>query len=106
MEQNGKPLVSVLMTVYNREKYLAEAIESVINSTYKNWELLIVDDCSKDSSVEIAKKYENRRQWCKDVVDYCIDKSMPKPKNFCTEHLRRTQCRCNANFTNSKKKFV
>ncbi len=45
------------MTVYNREKYISQAIESVINSTYQNWELIIVDDRSKDSSVEIARKY-------------------------------------------------
>ena len=54
----NEPLVSVLMTSYNREKYIAEAIESVINSTYTNWELIIVDDCSKDKTVEIAKSYE------------------------------------------------
>jgi glycosyltransferase involved in cell wall biosynthesis len=54
------PLVSVLMTAYNREKYIAEAIESVIASTYQNWELIIVDDGSKDSTVEIAKKYETQ----------------------------------------------
>ncbi len=53
-----KPLVSVLMTVYNREKYIAEAIKSVLASTYQNWELIIVDDCSKDSSVQIAKTFE------------------------------------------------
>ncbi len=53
-----QPLVSVLMTVYNREKYIAEAIESVINSSYQNWELIIVDDQSKDRSVEIARSYE------------------------------------------------
>lgn len=52
------PLVSVLMTVYNREKYIAEAIESVIASSYQNWELIIVDDRSTDSSVEIARSYE------------------------------------------------
>ena len=52
------PLVSVLMTAFNREKYIDEAIESVINSTYQNWELIIVDDCSKDRTVEIAKSYE------------------------------------------------
>jgi glycosyltransferase involved in cell wall biosynthesis len=52
------PLVSVLMTAYNREKYIAEAIESVLSSTYQNWELIIVDDCSKDRTVEIAKSYE------------------------------------------------
>ena len=55
---NKKPLVSVLMTVYNREKYLAEAIESVLASTFQNWELVIVDDQSTDKSVEIARNYE------------------------------------------------
>ncbi len=54
-----QPLVSILMTVYNREKYIAEAIESVINSTYQNWELIIVDDRSADKSVEIARRYES-----------------------------------------------
>lgn len=55
---NTQPLVSVLMTVYNREKYIAEAIESVLASSYQNWELIIVDDQSKDQSVEIARQYE------------------------------------------------
>lgn len=54
----NQPLVSVLMTAYNREKYIAEAIESVIASTYENWELIIVDDQSKDRTIEIAKSYE------------------------------------------------
>jgi glycosyltransferase involved in cell wall biosynthesis len=54
---SNNPLVSVLMTVYNREKYIAEAIESVRASTYQNWELIIVDDGSKDNSVVIANKY-------------------------------------------------
>ncbi|MDH7463661.1 glycosyltransferase family 2 protein [Chitinophagaceae bacterium 26-R-25] len=54
------PLVSVLMTSYNREKYIADAIESVLASTYSNLELIIVDDGSKDSTVEIAKKYAQK----------------------------------------------
>jgi glycosyltransferase involved in cell wall biosynthesis len=57
---NDQPLVSVLMTSYNREKYIAEAIESVLASTYKNFELIIVDDGSKDKTVEIAKEYQTR----------------------------------------------
>jgi glycosyltransferase involved in cell wall biosynthesis len=52
------PLVSILMTAYNREKYIAEAIESVLSSTYTNWELIIVDDTSKDATVKIAREYE------------------------------------------------
>ncbi len=54
------PFVSVLMTVYNREKYIAEAIESVLSSSYTNFELIIVDDCSSDNSVEIARTYEKK----------------------------------------------
>ena len=64
-----KPLVSVLMTVYNREKYIAEAIESVLASTYKNFELIIVDDCSTDKSVEIAKKYEANHERIKVYIN-------------------------------------
>lgn len=45
------------MTAYNREKYIAEAIESVLVSTYTNFELIIVDDCSVDNTVQIAKEF-------------------------------------------------
>jgi glycosyltransferase involved in cell wall biosynthesis len=58
MTLDNSPLVSVLMTVYNREAFISEAIESVIASTYQNWELIIVDDRSLDKSYEIAKQYE------------------------------------------------
>lgn len=60
MKKSEQALVSVLMTTYNREKYLAEAIESVLASTYENFELLVVDDRSKDCSVEIAKSYAEK----------------------------------------------
>ena len=51
------PIVSVLMTAYNREKYIAAAIESVLASTLTDFELIIVDDGSRDRTVEIAKTY-------------------------------------------------
>jgi glycosyltransferase involved in cell wall biosynthesis len=54
------PLVSVLMTAYNREKYIAEAIESVLASTWRNFELIIVDDQSTDNTLSIAKSYEQK----------------------------------------------
>lgn len=56
--QNETPLVSVLMTAYNREKYIGEAIASVLTSTYTNFELIIVDDVSTDNTVNIAKCFE------------------------------------------------
>ncbi len=52
--------VSILTTVYNREKYLAACIESVLASTYQDWELIIVDDGSTDTSLAIAKSYEQK----------------------------------------------
>ena len=55
--QENQPLVSIIMPVYNCEKYLKESIESVISQTYKNWELLIVDDGSRDNSVSIIEAY-------------------------------------------------
>lgn len=55
---NPTPLVSVLMTSYNREKHISESIKSLLNSTYQNWELIVLDDFSKDKTYEIAKEYE------------------------------------------------
>ena len=52
-----QPLVSVLMTAYKREKYIAESIESVLASTYRNFELIIVDDASNDQTADIARSY-------------------------------------------------
>jgi len=57
---NEHPLVSVLMTAYNREKYIAEAIKSVLASTYTNFELIIVDDYSSDKTVVIAESYAEK----------------------------------------------
>ena len=50
--------VTIVIPVFNREKYLDETILSVLNQTYKHWELILVDDGSDDGSVEICKKYE------------------------------------------------
>ena len=60
MMDTNKPLVSVLMTSYNREKFIASAIESVVASTYDNWELVIVDDGSSDNTLNIAESYAQK----------------------------------------------
>jgi glycosyltransferase involved in cell wall biosynthesis len=51
------PRVSVLLTTYNREPFVGEAIESVLAQTFTDFELLIVDDASTDGTVEIARRY-------------------------------------------------
>jgi glycosyltransferase involved in cell wall biosynthesis len=58
-----EPLVSVLTPVYNGEEFLAECIESILNQSYKNFEYLIVNNCSTDRTLEIALDYakEDRR---------------------------------------------
>lgn len=56
----SNPLVSVLMTSYNREKYIGAAIESVLASTFENFELIILDDRSKDETVLIANTYATK----------------------------------------------
>jgi glycosyltransferase involved in cell wall biosynthesis len=53
----NQPLVSILMTAYNRENFIGEAIQSVLASSYSNFELIIVDDGSHDRTVEIARRY-------------------------------------------------
>ena len=50
-------LVSIIMPSYNTANYISESINSVINQTYKNWELIIVDDCSTDNTDEIVNKF-------------------------------------------------
>lgn len=54
-------LVSIIMPNYNSESYIAQAINSVISQSYKNWELIFVDDCSTDASLQIAKSFEDPR---------------------------------------------
>ena len=58
---NTQPLVSVIMNCFNGEKYLRDAIDSVISQTYKNWELIFWDNQSKDKSSEIFKSYKDKR---------------------------------------------
>ncbi len=50
-------LVSIILPLYNTEKYIKETIHSVINQTNNRWELIIIDDGSKDSSPELVKPF-------------------------------------------------
>jgi len=55
---NKRPVVSVIMPVYNAGSFLVEAIESILRQTYRNFELIIVDDGSTDNSWQLIKKYK------------------------------------------------
>lgn len=63
-------LVSIITPSYKTAKFIRETIESVLNQTYKNWEMLIVDDCSNDGTKEIVESYQDER------IKYCEN-----PKN-------------------------
>jgi glycosyltransferase involved in cell wall biosynthesis len=67
-----KELVSILMNCYNGEKYLQEAIDSIYSQTYSNWEVIFIDNCSTDSSAEIAKSYNDGR-----LKYYKTEKNLP-----------------------------
>lgn len=54
-------LVSIIIPLYNKEKYIEQTIENIKKQTYSNWELIIVDDKSTDKSLDIVKKYKNEK---------------------------------------------
>ena len=55
------PRVSVLLPAYNAEAYLAQSVESILGQTFPDFELIVVDDCSKDSTLEILRSYNDPR---------------------------------------------
>lgn len=57
MEQNMEPLISIVLPIYNGEKYMRMSIDSILSQTYNNWELLIIDDGSTDCTAAIAQDY-------------------------------------------------
>jgi glycosyltransferase involved in cell wall biosynthesis len=57
----NKPKVSIVIVCYNSEKYIKIAIESVRGQKYKNWELIIVNDCSRDATQKIIERYKSKK---------------------------------------------
>lgn len=57
---NKSPFVSIITPCFNAENSISETIESVINQTYTNWELIIIDDCSNDKSLDIIQNYAKK----------------------------------------------
>ena len=60
---NNRPFISVVMPIYNVEKHLKQAVDSVLGQTFQDFELILVDDCSPDDCPQIcdgyAKQYDN-----------------------------------------------
>ncbi|EAK3292276.1 glycosyltransferase family 2 protein, partial [Campylobacter coli] len=54
------PKISIILPTFNVEKYIAKAIESCINQTFKDIEIIVVDDCGSDKSINIAKEYAKK----------------------------------------------
>lgn len=59
MKNSINNLVSIITPCYNSEKYIYETIKSVINQSYKNWEMIIIDDSSTDNTIDIVEKFSN-----------------------------------------------
>lgn len=57
---NQTPKISLIMSVYNGEDYLAEAIESVLNQTFRDFELIVINDCSTDSTPDILNRFQEQ----------------------------------------------
>ncbi len=74
-------MVSIIMPVYNSEKYLRETITSVLNQTYKNFELIAIDDCSRDKSLSILKEYSREYENIK-VLELDCNVGVSKARNI------------------------
>lgn len=59
MDKLNQPLVSIIFTSYNHQEYLRQALDSLVNQTYPNTEIIIIDDCSTDGSQEILRTYQH-----------------------------------------------
>jgi glycosyltransferase involved in cell wall biosynthesis len=81
MNELDKELVSIILPVYNGEKYLAKSIESCLNQTLKNIELIIVNDCSNDNTLAIANQYAEKDKRIK-IITNSENKRLPASLNI------------------------
>ena len=81
------PLVSIVMPAYNAERFIEEAITSVINQTLTDWELIVIDDCSSDKTAETVAdlvKHDNRIRLVKNEKNLGVAKTRNRGLDICT----------------------
>ena len=74
-------MISIVMPVYNGQKYLSLAIESVLNQTYSDWELIIVNDCSTDSTSKIISQYSKIDERIR-IITNSTNQKLPRSLNI------------------------
>lgn len=79
--------VTIVLPVYNGEKFVSKAINSIINQTYSNWELIIVNDCSTDNSLAICKEYEKKDDRIR-LYSNKVNLKLPKSLNVGFSHAK------------------
>lgn len=87
MSKLKAPEISIIMSVYNGETYLEQAIESVINQTFGEWELIVINDCSTDSTSEILAQFASKDQRIKvfpNEVNLKLPSSLNKAISLCS----------------------
>ena len=91
MRKKKQVLVSVVMPVYNNEKYVSEAIESILNQSYTNFEFIIIDDCSTDNSWQVIKRFakkDNRIRCYRNEKNLKIVKTRNKGLDLCNKNSK------------------
>lgn len=81
------PEISIIMSVYNGEDYLAETMDSIVNQTYKDWELIAINDCSTDSTAQILSSYAEKDERIKlytNEVNLRLQASLNKAISLCS----------------------
>lgn len=80
-------LISIILSCYNGERYLKEAIQSILNQSYSDWELIFVNDGSKDKSLEIAISYSNNSDKIKIISQQ--NQGLNAARNFGAKHISK-----------------
>lgn len=83
-----KDLISIIMAVYNCASTVEEAIDSILNQTYDNWEFIICDDCSTDNTLEIVREYEKKYPDKFKVIQNEVNSKLSYSLNHCLKYAQ------------------